>query len=362
MPWSLMRRTSLHQHAFRCTALIGLLLGTCAAIATLSARAFQAVAETGRWEVLPSGDQPQLRHEHGYVKVGDRFFLVGGRGSDPVKPVEIFDPATGMWSSGAPPPLELHHFQAVEHDGKVYVAGAMTGPFPAEPPVPDVHIYDPAADRWSKGAEIPSDRRRGGAGVVIHEGLIYVVAGIRNGHTDGHVAWLDAFDPRTGTWRRLADAPRARDHFHAAVIDGKLYAAGGRRSSWATKQPFELTISEVDVYDFRTEQWSTLPPSANLPTPRAGCSVAVVNGRLLVIGGESGAQQPAHAEVEAYNPRTGGWTTLAPLTTGRHGMQAIVHDGRVYVAAGSRTRGANEINTQEVFTPPQESQAGGAVH
>jgi hypothetical protein len=27
--------------------------------------------------------------------------------------------------------------------------------------------------------------------------------------------------------------------------------------------------------------------------------------------------------------------------------------GRVYVAAGSRTRGGTEINSQEVFTPPR---------
>lgn len=179
-----------------------------------------------------------------------------------------------------------------------------------------------------------------------------VVAIVRNGHTDGHVAWFDAFDPRTGEWRHLPDAPRARDHFHAAVVDGRLYAAGGRRTSFATKQVFELTVPEVDMYDFRTGQWSTLPPSANLPTPRAGTTAVALAGRLVVIGGESGAQQGAHAEVEAYHPVAARWTTLAPLVTGRHATQAVPHDGRIYVAAGSRTRGATAINSQEVFTWP----------
>lgn len=263
----------------------------------------------------------------------------------------MFDPATRAWSTGAAPPIELHHVQAVEHAGLVYVLGAMTGRFPTEPPAPEIHIYDAGADRWSTGPAMPSDRLRGAAGVVVHGGRIYVVGGIRNGHTDGHVAWLDEFDPRTGTFRHLADAPRARDHFHAAVIGDKLYAVGGRRSSVATRQPFELTIAEVDVYDFQSGQWSTLPASANLPTPRAGCTAVVVDGRLLVIGGESGSQQAAHAEVEAYDPATLRWTTWAPLTVGRHAMQAIAHEDRVYVAAGSRTRGATEIDTQEVFTP-----------
>ena len=308
----------------------------------------ERAGDAGRWETLPPAERPTARHEHGYARVGDRFYLIGGRGA---KPVEIFDPAARAWSVGAAPPVEMHHFQAVEYDGKVYVVGAMTGGYPTEPPIPEVHVYDPAANAWSAGPAIPADRRRGGAGAVVHDGQIYVVAGITNGHTDGHVAWLDAFDPRTGEWRRLADAPRARDHFQAGVIDGKLYAAGGRRSSAGTGQPFELTVPEVDVYDFATGRWSTLPAAANLPTPRAGSTTAVLDGRLLVLGGESGAQEAAHAEVEAYDPRTGRWSALAPLREGRHATQAVLHDRRLYVAAGSRTRGATEISSQEIYTP-----------
>lgn len=304
-------------------------------------------AGTGRWEMLPEGTQPTQRHENGYVEVGGRFYLVGGRGS---KAVEIFDPATRTWSTGAMPPIEMHHFQAVEHGGKIYVVGAMTGRYPTEPPIPDVYVYDPATDRWSKGPEIPADRRRGGAGAVVHDGWIYVVAGIQNGHTDGHVAWLDAFNPRTGEWRRLPDAPRARDHFQVGVVGGRMYAAGGRRSTVAPGQGFSLTVPEVDVYDFRAGSWTTLPASSNIPTPRAGSTTAVMDGLVLVLGGESGAQQPAHAEVEALDPRSGRWTALAPMIQGRHATQAIVHDDRLYIAAGSRTRGATEINSQEVFT------------
>jgi len=301
---------------------------------------------SGQWTLLPEGDLPMLRAENGFVRVGDLFYLIGGRGN---RPVDIFDPATGSWTRGAAPPMQLHHFQGVEYEGRIYVLGAMTGGFPTEPPVPAIQIYDPASDQWSVGPEIPDGRRRGGAGVVVHEGLIYLIAGIQNGHTDGHVSWLDVFDPRDGSWRQLADAPRPRDHFHAAVIDGRIYAAGGRRSSAATGQVFELTVPEVDVYDLATGQWSTLPPSANIPTERAGTATVVLDGRLLVIGGESGAQAIAHSEVEAYDPSTGSWTTLPPLQVGRHGAQAIVHGDAIYIAAGSSIRGAREINSQEVF-------------
>jgi N-acetylneuraminic acid mutarotase len=292
--------------------------------------------------------QLTARHENGYVKVGDRFYLVGGRND---RPVEIFDPVKAVWSKAAMPPFEIHHFQALEYDRKVWVVGAMTGRYPAEPPVPNIYIYDPAADTWTRGPEIPVDRRRGGAGAVLHQGEIYVVAGIRNGHTDGHVTWFDAYNPKTNTWRQLPDAPHARDHFHAAVIGDKLYAAGGRRSSFATNQTFQLTVPEVDVYDFKTGRWTTLPPTANIPTPRAGCTVAVIDGKLLVMGGESGMQTTAHNEVEAFDPVKGAWSTLAPLSLGRHATQAVVHNGSIYLAAGSRTRGATEIDSQEIYAP-----------
>ena len=64
-------------------------------------------------ETLGQGAGITPRHEHGYVQVGSRFYLLGGRR---IQPVDIFDPATGLWTKGAPPPIEIHHFQAVPFD------------------------------------------------------------------------------------------------------------------------------------------------------------------------------------------------------------------------------------------------------
>ena len=61
-------------------------------------------------------------------------------------------------------------------------------------------------------------------------------------------------------------------------------------------------------------------------------AAAVVSGKLVVLGGESGGQQLAHNEVEALDPATSIWTMLAPLSMGRHATQAILHDGRIYLA------------------------------
>ena len=292
----------------------------------------------GAWEIMPAQDEPVAREEAGFLEMGGRFFLIGGRRENPV---DIFDPKTRTWSKGAVPPVEIHHFQPVVFEDRIYVIGAMTGPFPHETPVPHVLIYDPAKDQWTRGADIPAERRRGASGVAVHDGKIYLVAGILDGHWAGTIAWFDEFDPKTGQWRVLPDAPHARDHFSAEIIGGKLYAANGRSSSVATKQSFDLTVKDVDVFDFRRRKWSTLPQG--LPTLRAGGMTAVVGTRLVVIGGESATQIPAHAEVEAYDTTTGRWESLPPLVQGRHGTGALVYQGRVYTASGAGNRGGSPV-------------------
>lgn len=297
----------------------------------------QAQSFADDWAVVVPHADAHKRHEAAFVQVGDKYYLLGGRG---IKPVDIYDPAARRWSEGAAPPVELHHFQAVTYHGLIIVAGALVGSWPYEIPSSHLYIYDPMQDRWTVGPEIPVHRRRGAAGVVIHEDTLYLVSGIVNGHTSHWVPWLDAFDLTTNTWRELPDAPRPRDHFQAAVVDGKLYAAAGRWSGY-TDNGFASTVAEVDVYDLAAETWTTLPPSGHIPTRRAGNTVAVVGDEIIVIGGESDTQVAAHDEVEALNVRTGTWRTLPPLQTGRHGTQVIANPQGLFIAGGCAQRGGN---------------------
>jgi large repetitive protein len=304
----------------------------------------QVSTGNGQWITLEPSDnsKPEKRHEHAYVQAGDKFYLLGGRG---IKPVEVYDPSTRVWTKAARTPVEMHHFQAVEYKGLIYVIGAFTGRYPNETPLEHIYIYDPVADTWMQGPQIPASRRRGSAGVVVHNDKMYVVSGITNGHTSGHVTWVDEFDPATNTWRQLANAPRARDHFHAAVVNGKLYAASGRRSSFP--DTWGPVVGEVDVYDFSANTWTTL--AEELPTKRAGAATAVLGNNLIIIGGESMSQTDAHHQTEALDTESNTWSTLANMNTGRHGTQAIVSNRGIYVASGSKVRGNSEIDSQEAF-------------
>lgn len=308
-----------------------------------------AAPKIADWQAVSPENTCTARHETTAVAVDDVFYLIGGRG---IKPVEAYDPQTNRWTQKTtPPPLEFHHFSAVAVGKKIAVFGALIGGFPKETPVPNLWWYDPGADTWTQGPEIPEDRRRGTAGCVLDGDKIYLVGGNTNGHWNGFVPWLDSLDLKTGEWKRLPDAPHARDHFQAALVDGKIIAAAGRRTHTEEKNIFNLTVSEVDVYDITTGKWTTL--SQPIPTPRAGAPTLVRDGRVIVIGGESGTQPEARGEVEALTPATGVWEKLPPMGEPRHsGGAAFVKDDLYYAAGCSKRGGGSERSTLEKLSWP----------
>lgn len=309
-----------------------------------------AATKTSGWQTVIPENPCTARHETTAVAVDNVLYLIGGRGK---KPVEAYDPTTNRWTrKETPPPLEFHHFAAVAVDKRIAVFGALVGGFPKEQPVPNLWWYEPGADTWTQGQEIPEDRRRGAAGCVFHGDKLYLVGGNTNGHFNGFVPWLDSLDLKTGEWTRLSDAPHARDHFQAGIVDGKIYAAGGRRTHAEVKDIFNLTVAEVDVYDISAGKWSTLPTP--IPTPRAGAPTVVHDGRVIVIGGESGTTANAHGEVEALVAATGTWEALPPMGEPRHSGGATILKGDIFYVAGNGKRGGgDEKTTIEKLSWPQ---------
>ncbi len=299
------------------------------------------------WEIIQPVNTCTKRSENTLAAVGDKLVLFGGRN---VKATEVYDINTKTWTKVADAPLEIHHLQAVTYHNEVYVMGALTGQYPHETPIPNIYIFNIEKGEWRKGPEIPTDRLRGSAGCVVYKNKIYLVCGIQDGHWDGHVAWLDEYNPQNNTWRKLADAPHVRDHVSVAVIKDKLYLAGGRRSTAKINKVLELTEPAVDVYDFKQNSWKTLPENLNLPTQRAGNSAVALGNKLLIIGGESPAQVPAHSDVEAFDVDKQAWVKFPSLNQGRHGTGAVLVKGKVYTIAGSGNRGGGpDLDVIEVL-------------
>ncbi|WP_194776872.1 Kelch repeat-containing protein [Pararhodonellum marinum] len=295
------------------------------------------------WIKLEAANEAVPRHENSLVECDGKFYALGGRGN---RPIEAYDPATNTWTVLADSPMEFHHFQAISFDHEIYVIGAFTGGYPHETPIPHFLIFNPENNTWREGPEIPENRRRGSAGVFSRGDKIYMVCGIIDGHWNGFVSWFDEYDTKTGAWKILPDAPRPRDHFSASMVGDRAYLAGGRTSHAEIGKVLELTIPEVDYFDFDSHTWSTV--KTELPTPRAGTSTIGTDRHLLVINGESGTQEPSHSEVEVLDTMDETWSRLPDLNQGRHGTGVVHYKGKVYVAAGSANRGGGpELNDME---------------
>ncbi|APY11318.1 hypothetical protein BWZ22_08720 [Seonamhaeicola sp. S2-3] len=292
------------------------------------------------------------RHECSFVQAGDKFIMFGGRES--AQKLDIYDFKTNTWTQAKNlAPKEFNHFQATFYKGFVWIIGAFkTNTFPREIPEENVWLYFPPTDSWIKGPEIPKNRRRGGAGLVVYNNKFYLIGGNTIGHDGGYVNWFDEYNPKTNTWTVLENASQARDHFSAAVINNKLYAVAGRHSG-GEGGVFAPLVNVVDVYDFNTKTWSVL--KENIPTPRAAPGIAVFNNELLVMGGEGTQKGPAYNIVEAYNPITGKWSKKATMHYPRHGTQAIRSGKGIYIAAGSPKRGGGRQLNMEVYNEDKPS-------
>ncbi|MBX2883073.1 MAG: hypothetical protein KTR32_24180, partial [Granulosicoccus sp.] len=295
---------------------------------------------SGNWEIVRSsnGSKPTARHEAGGVGFQNQFYLIGGRGK---RPVDRYNPSTRRWDNLGTPSKEMHHFQPVTLNGKIYVIGALECCFPSEKVVPKIQIFDPKSKKWSDGAALPRNRLRGSAGVVVYNNKIYMVGGTTNGHNGGAVNWFDEYDPATKRWKTLKNAPTKRDHFSAVVVGNRLIAAGGRQTDYP--DTFSNLVGRVDVYNFKTEKWESGIP--NIPTQRAGAVVAAVGEDVLVIGGETAKAGPAKNTVEAYNVSTRKWRRLNSLRQARHSGGIAQIDNAIHIASGNTRRGGGAETT-----------------
>lgn len=299
-----------------------------------------AIAQT--WVDHKTSDNTTVvkRHETGSVVSGNKLYVLGGRGN---RPVQVFDSAQNKWSTLAPLPIEMHHFQPVILNGYLYAIGAFTCCFPNEPSIADIYRLNLATNTWETHGRIPNARLRGSAGAVVYKNKIYLIGGNTNGHSGGAVDWLDEYDPSTGNWRTLPDAPNERDHFSAAIVGNKLIAASGRK----TNGGFGGMVSGTDVFDFNTNRWSSVAP---IPTPRAGTMLGVKNGNVIVMGGETDTQVESHDEVEAYHVATNKWRNLPDLGDGRHGGAGGVIGNTLHAITGNLFRGGGqEVTTHETL-------------
>ena len=237
---------------------------------------------------------------------------------------ELFDPATGTWSStGA---LRYARFGAAAvtlTDGRVLVVGSDDGTNGQVAKVADgaydsAEIYDPTTGRFSLTGSLPAIDRapfvklgglpdgtpqldlngtlvalQDGGALLIgrddfwkHQGDIirsFRFNGAKGTWTEVGTPWATGYDPLHDVEWTSPGEPMGDRALVARLADGRVLVAGGLDATGAS-------VATAEVFDPATNAWSSLP---NLPEPRAGGeAVALKDGSVLLVGGFNDAAQP----------------------------------------------------------------------
>ena len=205
--------------------------------------------------------------------------------------VEIWDPSTGTWSAAAPigglrlaPALTLLPAGNVMLSGGVEVTLVLGVPTAAISTTA-VQLFDPATGSWSAGAPMPSGRaghhhnqvRLPSNRVLMTGGLL--VPNLLGLVSAGPIAGADVYDPATNTWTSSTMNHARWLHSASLLPGGGVAVGGGAQATLALPLP----IASVELYDPATNAWTLLPP---LTSPRLG-HVATVqpDGLLILFGG-----------------------------------------------------------------------------
>lgn len=289
---------------------------------------------------------PLARSEHAVAELNGKVWVLGGYppGRLPSNLVQVYDPVASRWSLGPRLPQPIHHIMVAAVDGRLYVMGGeIDGASTGRPPnfVAHTWVHDPTVGGWVAKAPMPTARSGGGAAVI--DGKIYVAGGRPPGG-----AAFEVYDPATNRWEALPDLPTQRNHLAVAALNGRIIVAGGRFEPGAGAERTDV----VEIYDPATRAWSRGAP---LPAPVGGITSATHAGCMFVFGGEG---ERTHVlgltpTVYAYEPRADRWSRLPDLPIPNHGLKgSAVIDGRIFLPGGAITVGGNTgTNAMQVYRP-----------
>jgi hypothetical protein len=278
----------------------------------------------GHWSELPPapigsrGGVSQVWSGHELLVWGG---ASGSQGSDLRADGAAYDPASDSWTPIPRAPISGRSGQAAVWDGReLIVWGGYDRIGRRDRAAAGGAAYDPSSGSWRRLPPAPLSARAGafavwtGQEVIVLGGAPAVPTSTVRGYGDGA-----AYDPATDTWTHIsapaAPAGHRLDWVAVAQGNGQLYAW----SNWSTERHSGNRYtydSGVDLFEFdeRTGRWRLMPRRSD---EVAAPDTALWTGRQVIVRGSSIACQqcspPFEPDISAeLDPATGTWTRLAP--------------------------------------------------
>jgi hypothetical protein len=297
---------------------------------------------------------------------------------------QVWNPATGAFTSSPSPAWLFCSGHAVLADGRVLFAG---GHITNNHGLPNITLFN-ASGGWSSSAPMARGRWYPTT-TTLANGDVVILAGRDQAGTDVAVPEIWS----NGTVRQLTGAAYVWPYYPRSFLapDGRIFVAGAPAvSRWLTLTgtgawkagPKRLggarNYGSAVMYDdgkilyaggaYTTATAVTIDLNAATPVWRWTASMAFARrhlnltvlptGEVLATGGVAGTvfndvTKGVHA-AELWNPGTGTWTTLASsaITRGYHATSILLPDARVLHSGSGDGAGAPAQNNAEIFSPP----------
>jgi hypothetical protein len=228
---------------------------------------------------------------------------------------ELWDPGSGAWTQTQRLAAARSGASAVTlEDGRVLIVGVPKSREGDPVPLASAEVYDPASGRWSSAGAL-SAARVGFVLVALRDGGAIAAGGFGEPGASGHayLSTVDRFDPVANSWSPtdnlstpVAGATGIR------LADGRVLLAGGsaREPAQTSDDPNSFVSglsADARLFDPATGRWTATTP---MPSPRAGASAVLLeDGSAVFVGGSvsegpfstPGCPEP-HPQVVRYVP------------------------------------------------------------
>ncbi|WP_395833253.1 kelch repeat-containing protein [Cystobacter fuscus] len=235
---------------------------------------------TGAWAA--TGNLVTYRREHSAVRLADgRVLVMGGKdsGGTVLSSAEVYDPATGTWASTGGMAWARRAFTAtVLSDGRVLVTGGLVDSGDecrGLNCLASAEVYNPATGTWSSTGGMATARGFHAA-AVLADGKVLVTGGGVDGAPSAHA---EVYNPAMGQWTATGDmhSPR-RNHSLTPLNGGLVLAVGGY-------DVFTGILTSAELYDPNTGAWCT---TGSLGQGRyKHTATPLPDGRVLITAGLS---------------------------------------------------------------------------
>ena len=303
---------------------------------------------SGTWQST-TGNMITARSGHHPNLLGDgRVLMSGGlnNAGNPLASAELYDFTTGMFSSttGNMSTARHQHRNVVLLTGKVLVTGGR--PNASTNVLDTAELFDPVAGTFSATGSMKRFRRLHRA-TTLANGNVLITGGL-GGTTDSSNGTLnnaELYDPVTGTFALTAGnmVSSRRGHLEILLPDGRVLIAGGIGGVGNT------VLKTAELYDPTTNTFAATAGNMLAARNRA-FPIGLPNGKVLVLGGDDGANNPI-ASAEIYDPTTGIFSATGDPLTGRIGSRTVLlANGQVLSAGGRTSSSASSVTaTAELF-------------